>query len=460
MVLGVGAFALGSRSAAAEEPAPADTVTRRDLEAQDVRVRELEARVKALSESLAQVTAQKEPPPEPKKEAPPDPLHGIVITSYVQAQLEGHEDSEDQLRQGGAPYNQNRFLIRRGRLKLQRDWEFSSVMIEIDGNTVKGPALNLHHAEASVLYRGGAEAPAPPLVQLTLGLFDVPFGDELVESPRTRFFTERSLGSRSLFPSEPDLGARLAGQLGWFRYALAATNGEPSGVLTGFPLQDPNSAKDLIAKVGAAAKPSPSFELSGDVSVLNGKGFARGSDATKNSIVWKDGNEDGSFHPSEVSGTPAAAAVPSKNFDRWAVGGDLKIRLRTSLGWSQLYGEVVLANNLDRGMFVADPTVTGDVRELSYLVGVVQEITPYLVLGFRTDLYDPNADSTDKKLGKPVPTTQRVRTYSPTLGAVLPGRARLVFQYDFIRDHLARDVRGVPTDLANDQWTLRLQGEL
>src|SRR6185436_10569370 len=116
-----------------------------------------------------------------------------------------------------------------------------------------------------------------------------------------RFFTERSIGSRSLFPSEPDLGARLSGQLGWFRYSVAATNGEPNGVLTGFPLQDPNSAKDLVAKVGAAVKASSTFELSGDVSVLNGKGLARGSDATKNSIVWKDGNEDGSFHPSEVS---------------------------------------------------------------------------------------------------------------------------------------------------------------
>jgi hypothetical protein len=40
---------------------------------------------------------------------------------------------------------------------------------------------------------------------------------------------------------------------------------------------------------------------------------------------------------------------------------------------------------------------------------------------------------------------------------VLPEVARLVFQYDVIVDHLARDTRGVPTDLRNNQWTLRLQ---
>jgi len=50
-----------------------------------------------------------------------------------------------------------------------------------------------------------------------------------------------------------------------------------------------------------------------------------------------------------------------------------------------------------------------------------------------------------------------VRTYSPLIGVVLPQRARLVFQYDFIRDAFARDARGVPTDLRNNQWTLRLQ---
>jgi hypothetical protein len=35
-----------------------------------------------------------------------------------------------------------------------------------------------------------------------------------------------------------------------------------------------------------------------------------------------------------------------------------------------------------------------------------------------------------------------------------------LLQYDFVRDYLARDAVGVPTDADNDQWTLRLQVEL
>jgi hypothetical protein len=49
---------------------------------------------------------------------------------------------------------------------------------------------------------------------------------------------------------------------------------------------------------------------------------------------------------------------------------------------------------------------------------------------------------------------------APMVGVVLPGRARLVFEYDFIRDSIARDGRGIPTDLANDAFNLRMQVDL
>jgi hypothetical protein len=336
----------------------------------------------------------------------------------------------------------------------------SSVMVELDGNTTRSPAFVLHHAEASLLWRGDQPAPAPPLIRLTLGLFDVPFGYELVESPRTRFFMERSLASRDFFPSEPDLGLRISGEVGWFRYALALVNGDPNGELNGFPLQDPNQSKDFVVKAGANVE-SDSLEMSGDVSVLNGTGFVKGTDATKNSLVWNDlMPADGNLRTSEITGVPALAATPSRNFRRWAVGADLKMRLRSLLGWTQVFGEVSLASNLDRGQFVANPTLSNDVRELGFFAGVVQQVTPFAVIGFRADYYDPNADITDSQQGRTVPGNQKMVTYSPLIGGLLPGRIRLLFQYDFIRDHLARDALGVPTDLRNDTWTLRMQGEL
>ena len=46
------------------------------------------------------------------------------------------------------------------------------------------------------------------------------------------------------------------------------------------------------------------------------------------------------------------------------------------------------------------------------------------------------------------------------IGVRYKQRARLMFQYDIVRDKLARDERGVPSDLSNDRMTLRLQVNL
>ena len=108
-------------------------------------------------------------------------------------------------------------------------------------------------------------------------MFDTPFGYELVESPKTRWFMERSLASRSFFPGEPDLGARVTSALGWFRASVALLNGNPLGERTGFPHRDPAAAKDIVARVGAELEPTPWLFLAGGASVHNGKGFHPGA---------------------------------------------------------------------------------------------------------------------------------------------------------------------------------------
>jgi hypothetical protein len=294
-----------------------------------------------------------------------------------------------------------------------------------------------------------------------MGLFDVPFGYEVLESPRHRYFMERSLQSRAFFPTEPDLGIRLSGEIDWFRYAFAVTNGQPLGTPDGFAGQDPNNHKDFIARVSAVDKPTSDSEVWGGLSVLNGLGFVKGTDATKNIVVWTDTNEDRRVTTDEIFGQPATAASPSYNFDRWAVGADVGLRFRTPIGFTKLYGELQVGSNMDRALFIANPTIGGQPsRELGYYIGFVQEVTPYGIVGFRADYYDPNADFLGYQSGKQVPRSQTIRTYSPLVGMMIPARARLVFQYDYVSDSLGRNAYGLPIDLKNDQWTLRLQADL
>lgn len=417
-------------------------------------------------------TAESEPPPAVEMNverapfitpAPPSagsktsPIQGVAVTGYVQGQYEAHADSDDQLRQGGALINQDRFVLRRARVRVSGTWEYASALLEIDGNTVRGPAIGFQKAEASLHYR-----PYPnklPIVQAAIGLFDAPFGYELVESPRTRPFLERSQASRAFWPGEPDVGLRVAGAVGFARWTIAALNGNPLG--TPFATQAPASAKDVVFRLGAEAHPFADLAIGGAISALRGKGFHPGTDATKGTLEWHDQNEDGVVQPFELQALAPSAATPSQTFDHWAIGADLQLHYRSRIGITKVYGELLLAQNMDRGMFVADPVLTSvDSRELGYYAGVTQEITRYGIVGFRYDYYDPNSDAFDKRAGRLVPFSQAITTYSPMVGLVLPGRARLIGQYDIVRNYLGRDVTGVPTNLKTNALTVRLQVEM
>lgn len=454
----------GNASAPASNAALANEVTlqRADIDEQDARIVELEKQLKELKKNAAAPSAgaKKADDVAARPTAPPAaPDFPLKITGYVQAQYEFHQDSEDQLQQGGVLLNQNRFLLRRTRLKLQREWQYGGVMIELDANTVKGPAIGLQHAEVSLAYRNPDQS---PLVQLTLGLFDNPFGREVLESPRERPFMERSYASRAFFPAEPDLGARASGQASFFRYSVAVVNGQPLGDRTGFILQDPNAHKDVLGRVGVDVTLESPVRIIGGVSVLNGKGFHAGTDATKNTLSWRDNvSEDGLVTLPELVGVPGVAAQPSKNFNRWLLGVDLGTQITSKYGTTHLYGEFSLGSNMDRNTFVADPTTTGvDAREMGWYIALYQEFKQGLLAGFRVDQYDPNADFADSRGGKLIPLTQTITTYSPLIGFQVAHKARLVGEWDIIRDSLARDVAGVPVDRKNNIVTIRLQGEL
>ena len=395
--------------------------------------------------------------PAPKDVAPAP--HQLEIGGYVQAQFQHSAASEDQLQQSGAPLNQNEFLIRRARLRVDREWSFASATLELDANTVRGPQVGVRRADGSLFYRGNNRAELPPLVMLSVGVLDIPFGFELAESTRKRWFMERTLGSTALFPTDMDAGAKLSGAFSFLRYAIAVMNGEPLDS-TSWP-RDPNNNKDVIGRFAAAVPLGDKLELGGGTSFAVGKGFHGGEPATKSNLIWNDVNQDGVAQPGELVGVPGGAAAPSKNFRRWAIGLDLEAALQTGLGLTRLVAEAFVASNYDRGFAPSDPVQTTlDARQAGGSVALTQELTRYGVVGFRASIYDPNSDVIETRAAKTLPKTQTVKTFSPLIGLVLPERARLLLQYDFVRDYLARDAVGVPTDADNDQWTLRLQVDL
>ncbi|MBN9165604.1 MAG: hypothetical protein J0I07_31930 [Myxococcales bacterium] len=383
---------------------------------------------------------------------------GLAWWGFVQAQYQRNQLSEDQLAPGGEPLNLDEFVLRRARLRIDHGWEYAAATLELDATTLNGLRVGPRRAEASLLYRGGNDDRVTPLLVLTAGITDLPFGAEIAESQRDRVFMERSLGSTALFPTEADIGVKLWGAYRFLNYAVAVVNGQP--LVNSFFPRDPTAAKDVVGRVGARIPVLPSLGIEGGVSFYNGTGFSPGRDATKDSITWVDDNTNRFAEPHELQGVPGSAAVPSRNFRRWALGLDLAANLRTPLGVTRAAGEVALASNLDRGLLVSDPVLSGaDVRQLVLAVSGIQQFFDYGLAGVRVAYYDPNSDVLEQRAGVFHIKDESFWVFSPTIGLTLP-HGRLVGQYDIVTDHLARDDRGVPANAKNNQLTVRLQVDL
>lgn len=386
---------------------------------------------------------------------------GLSLSGYMQVQYERTDLSEDQLAPGGTPLNEDRFSIRRGRLRLRAAHEWVAAELEIDASTTNGPNVSVRRANVQLLFRNDEDAAAPPHAALTVGLTELPYGVELQLGQEEQLFMERSLGSLALFPGPTDVGAVVSGAYGPLRLEVAVMNGTPVDDRAGTLRSDPTRAPDVIGRLGVqlGGGAEQSYEFLSGFSFLSGKGFHPGRDATTNSLQWVDLNEDGIITSDEIYSLPGRGATPSSNFDRWALGVDVALALHTPAGATRVYGEVTIANNLDRGFAVADPVVAGsDIRHLSAYVAVVQDITRYGIFGARYDFYDPNIDLLITQRGLVSPSPSSVHTIALTGGVRWPGIGRLTAQYDFIIDHLARGANGRPADLKNNRVTVRLQG--
>lgn len=385
---------------------------------------------------------------------------GVTLSGYVQAQYGQNQVSQDQLQQGATPLNQDRFAIRRGRLRVKGRWQYFRTDFEVDASTTRGPTASVRRASVSGVLPSSTDG-APPWLLLTFGLTEIPFGREVQQGQDQILFLERTAGSLAMFSGPVDTGARLDAAYGPLRATFAIMNGTPLDDRAGGPSAiDPLKAPDYIGRVAAESQTTDSFRIEGGASFLTGKGFHPGSDATKSVLQWDDSNADGVINAGELVAVAGRGAVPSQSFKHWAVGVDLAFELKTRAGLSRLYGELTVASNLDRALFVGDPVAVGsDVRELNWYAAFIQDVTQWGFAGIRVDRYDPNSDLVDNRRGQTIPADASLLTVSPILGGRWPGYGRVTFEYDAVKDKLARDVRGVPGDLKNNQWTLRLQGE-
>ncbi len=380
--------------------------------------------------------------------APPVDLDG-----YLQVDLVPWDQaSVDDVDADGQPLNRTRIAVRRARLRADARRGAYHAQLELDGNTVDGPVARL--VGAQVGWRGRA---ADVSLEATVGLQKLPFGREVPSPERERELLEPSTAARALFPGNYDASAQVMARWRGAEATVALANGAPVGDAQ-WRGRDPAASWELIGRVGGRGELRPGATLVGGVSLLTGQGVHPGTPATKEQLTWVDANEDGLVQTTELQVVPGAPATPAQAFDRWAVGADLAWTwcLR-GLGPGGLAAEVVLANNLDRGLAYADPIAADrQLRELGWHVLLAQSVGRSARIAARLDSYRPDRDASEFQGAAVVPIDPRYRTLT-IAGEGRHGDGRVIVQYEYAENPRGRGLDGAPRTRAEDRITIRAQ---
>lgn len=355
----------------------------------------------------------------------------------------------------GASLNQQTISIRRGLFRAIAKKDDFRMLLELDASTASGSA-NATVFEAILGWKPSER------IDLEAGLMLIPFGDATPTNARYRDFMEQPTFLRAFFPGDRDTGASASGAYGALRWSVAAMNGAPAKDAQ-WKGADPLSSYDAIARVGGElALPSlagrPQFV--GGFSALSGASLHAGTPPTKDQLVWVDENMDGIVQPTELQTIPGQPGTPSQTFHHAALGVDASASW--CLQWAgegRAFFEGAIATNLDRAVYYADPIATArDLRELGFMLGVVQHVTRHALVGARYDFYDADRDAT-AQLGTTLVGVHRQFSTLALLAAALHGPARLSIEYDFAKNPLGLSTSGVPITRSDDRLIVRAQGE-
>jgi phosphate-selective porin len=316
-------------------------------------------------------------------------LKKLKISGYVQGQWQYAEEKGIKSFAGGdfASGVNNRFTIRRGRVKFAYENKFALAVMQFD-ITEKGVGIKDAYL--------GITEPWIKAVGLTVGVFDRPFGYEISYSSSSRETPERSRLFQTLFPGERDLGAKLT---------LKAPKGSvldflalDAGVFNGNGIAiETDSYKDFIGHLYAnnLSKKDKDFRWGVGASYYNG-GFASG--------------EDGFYEMKKVDGKSVFVLngdlKKGERVKREYIGFDAQLSYNwNDLVKTQLRGEYLFGTQPGVEGSTKSPTaaVAGNVYSRNfrgYYVYFIQDIPrTRLQLVVKYDNYDPNTTVAGNNIG-------------------------------------------------------------
>jgi hypothetical protein len=385
------------------------------------------------------------------------------VTGYLQAQWQMADSAGIASFAGGnfPKYADNRFAVRRGRLKFQYEGEYSSFVIQIDatqnGVTLKDAYLTL-------------KDPWLQMFTLTGGVFNRPFGFEIGYSSSLRESPERARITQTLFPGERDLGGMISIQprkesrFNFIRLDL--------GLICGNAIApEIDSHKDFVGHlyINRTTK-NQAFKYGLGVSYYNGGYFQESKFVYNMNKVYPGG--------------PYGFVVDSLETNKGAYakreyyGADAQFSLDWAAGMTTIRGEYIWgtqpgsykSNVSPNNRTYVDPGIDTYVRPMSggyvYFIQNIGQSRHSIVIKY--DWLDPNTDVAGKDITATVdnegtavktylgPSDIKYTTWGFGYNLRVTSNVKLMAYYDLVKNE-DTNIKGYTQDLKDNVFTLRLQ---
>ncbi|WP_443937891.1 porin [Pedobacter sp. MW01-1-1] len=378
--------------------------------------------------------------------------HDIAITGYFQTQYQKAQSPGITSFSGGdfSTNSDSRFMIRRGRLKIDRVDKYTSIVFQIDA-TQNG--LQLMDGFIQV------REPSFRTIKFTAGLFNRPFGHAIVYSSGYRDFPERPRIFQLLMPRERDIGALLGYHphkaLKFLTLELAMVNG------SGLTARDYDSKKDLIGNMGFKfdSLANKKFHLGFGASIY--QGYVRSDTKT-----FYAPSDNGFIEHTNDN-------IKGNYLNRDYYGVNLQLQYDNSFGKTTIKSEYlqgkqpgVAGTNVVKGpyasqSFSAQPTTNLYARNFNgYYIWFIQEVGKTKLSAICAyDVYDPNTDVKGMQIGNNNLTTSGDVRYA-TLGYGLTYQFNKRLKLTLYNEHVKNEstsLAEIPEDIKDNVFTTRLQ---
>jgi phosphate-selective porin len=408
-------------------------------------------------------------------------LKRIKFSGYVQPQFQVADSAGQSSVAGGnfAPGLDNRFMVRRGRLKVgyrsapnKRGITTSQYTVQLD-ITERGIGMKDANVRVSDPWHGA--------VSLTAGVFNNPFGFEVAYSSSLRETPEYGRMSQTLFPNENEVGAMITIQgpknskWNWIKFNAGLFNGNGSPG-SGANVSDFDSKKDFSTRIAIERDAlNKKLKYAAGVSYYKGgfridsvKVYAYGADM--------DGIKGFTIDPS-MTASGAKSVIADRGFtNREYVGGDVQLTYESKIGSTTLRGEMITGEQPGLSASSRSPNsntaITKDIYSRNFngaFFYFIQSIgkSPFEVV-FKYDWYDPNTDVQGDDLGKTVSGTDfkmtsetdvRYDTYGFGLLYHFDSNVKIMGYYDVVKNETSANLSGFTRDIKDNVFTLRVQLE-